>query len=232
MKKGMLLLALLLVVVGCKKSGSDVVATKSLETKRDSLSYSIGVDFGQNFKGFEEEINLDAFAQGVFDILNDKEIRISDSVAGPLIKAEMSRIVSARIENFKAEGLAHLEVNKLREGVVVTESGLQYQVVKKGEGAVPTDSSMVEVHYTGTMVDGKVFDSSRKRGKTVKFPVNGVIKGWTEVLKLMPVGSIYKVTIPSELAYGANPDPRSGIAPHSVLIFDIELVSIVEEEKK
>jgi FKBP-type peptidyl-prolyl cis-trans isomerase len=127
----------------------------------------------------------------------------------------------------KAEGAAYLEKNKAKAGVKVTASGLQYEVVKMGSGPKPKATNTVRVHYTGTLIDGTKFDSSVDRGQPAEFPLNGVIKGWTEGLQLMPVGSKFKFTIPSELAYGSN-GAGAQIGPDSVLVFDVELIKIVK----
>jgi FKBP-type peptidyl-prolyl cis-trans isomerase len=124
----------------------------------------------------------------------------------------------------KKEGEDFLAANKKKEGVTTTESGLQYEIIKKGEGAKPTKADTVVTHYKGTFLNGKQFDSSYDRNEPAKFPVTGVIAGWTEALQLMPVGSKWKLYIPSDLAYG--PNGRQGIPPNSMLIFELELLSI------
>jgi len=124
------------------------------------------------------------------------------------------------------KGKAFLEANSKKEGVKVTESGLQYRVLKEGDGAMPKNSDTIEAHYHGTLIDGTVFDSSYDRGTPASFPVNGVIKGWTEALQMMKTGSIWELVIPSELAYGANPRPGGKIGPNEVLVFKVELLAI------
>ncbi len=124
------------------------------------------------------------------------------------------------------EGISFLEENKKRKGVTTTESGLQYEVLVEGDGPKPTETSSVTVHYHGTLIDGTVFDSSVERGEPAKFGVTQVIAGWTEALQLMPVGSKWKVYLPTEIAYGANPRPGGPIKPNMALIFEIELISI------
>jgi FKBP-type peptidyl-prolyl cis-trans isomerase len=130
------------------------------------------------------------------------------------------------IENMKEE-VTFLRDNSEKEGVKVTDSGLQYEIIKAGTGKKPSLTSKVKVHYRGTLLDGKVFDSSYTRGQPAVFPVNRVIPGWTEALQMMPVGSTWKLYIPSKLAYGAN-GAGSSIGPHECLIFDVELIDIVE----
>jgi len=129
------------------------------------------------------------------------------------------------------DGKAFLEKNKKKEGIVTTESGLQYEIIKKGEGQIPTAENKVKVHYKGTLIDGEVFDSSYERGEPSEFPVTGVIKGWQEALQLMPVGSKWKIYVPSEIAYGAR-GTRGAIGPNMALIFEMELLEIVKEEDK
>jgi FKBP-type peptidyl-prolyl cis-trans isomerase len=138
----------------------------------------------------------------------------------------MQRLENVENEKHLEEGIAFLEKNKERKGVITTESGLQYEILVEGDGPKPTDTSSVTVHYHGTLIDGTVFDSSVERGQPASFGVNQVIAGWTEVLQLMPVGSKWKVFIPSEIAYGANPRPGGAIKPNMALIFEIELISI------
>ena len=130
----------------------------------------------------------------------------------------------------KQAGIDFLEKNKSKKGVITTASGLQYEVITEGTGLLPTIDDKVSVHYKGTLIDDKVFDSSYDRGQPVEFPVSKVIKGWTEVLQLMKVGSKYKVYIPSDLAYGEQGNQRGGIKPNSVLIFEMELFSILPKE--
>ena len=128
-------------------------------------------------------------------------------------------------DNLKA-GQDFLAANGKKEGIVTTPSGLQYEVVTMGDGVKPTTEDKITAHYHGTLIDGTIFDSSVDRGQPASFPVSGVIKGWTEALQLMPVGSKFKLYIPSELAYGANPRPGGPIGPNAALIFDVELLSI------
>ena len=136
------------------------------------------------------------------------------------------QLTSLAKEKNRAESEAFLAENKTKEGVVETESGLQYKVIEEGTGASPTAESTVEVHYEGTLIDGTKFDSSYDRGQTIEFPLNGVIRGWTEGLQLMKEGGTYMFYIPSDLAYGENPRPGGPIKPNNALIFKVELVSV------
>lgn len=194
------------------------------------VSYGVGRQMGQQlidnpFDG----INAEAVAQGLLDALND--------VANPFSNEQMQeafgeinrRIQAKEAEQHKslaAEGETFLAENAKRDGVVVTASGLQYEVITQGSGAVPTNTSRVKTHYHGTLIDGTVFDSSVKRGQPIDFPVNGVIAGWTEALQLMPVGSKWRLYIPYQLAYGER-GAGASIKPFSALIFDVELIDIV-----
>jgi FKBP-type peptidyl-prolyl cis-trans isomerase FklB len=193
-------------------------------------SYGIGMNMGtqllgQSFEGIEIEAVAqglkDAF-QGVESAVSREDIQASFDHVTKLMQeqqAEKSKSVIEAGENF-------LKENAAKDGVTVTESGLQYEVVTKGEGEVPGLTSKVKTHYHGTLIDGTVFDSSYNRGEPAEFPVNGVIAGWTEALQLMPVGSKWKLTIPYALAYGEQ-GAGGAIGPCETLVFDIELLEIV-----
>ena len=206
---------------------------------QDSISYAFGVSIGQNFKMSEiSDINVPLVEKGIQDVLDSADLVIPESEVQAVIQeyfmakqvekqAKMKEEMQKRQEESKgniAEGEAFLEENAKKEGVNVTESGLQYEIVEEGSGETPTAEDVVKVHYHGTLLDGTVFDSSVDRGEPIEFPVNGVIKGWQEALQLMPVGSKFKVWIPQELAYGAQ--GAGTIPPYSALIFDIELIDI------
>jgi FKBP-type peptidyl-prolyl cis-trans isomerase len=145
----------------------------------------------------------------------------ANEIVSNYFQKEQGKIGQKNLE----EGNAFLEKNKGNAGVKVTPSGLQYEVIKEGTGKMPNDSDMVKVHYHGTLIDGKVFDSSVDRGEPAEFPVNGVIPGWTEALKMMPVGSKWKIYLPASLAYGERAPQEIG--PNKVLIFEVELLEIV-----
>ena len=168
------------------------------------------------------ETNYDLIKQGFINGLYNYTEQMKMEEAGAFVESVVARL---RYGENKAAGEKWLEENKLRDGVKVTESGLQYEVLKAGKGAKPTAESTVKVHYEGTLIDGTVFDSSYQRGEPIEFPLNGVIKGWTEGLQLMPVGSKYKLYIPSELGYGERGAGQS-IPPYSTLIFTVELLEI------
>ena len=193
----------------------------------NKVSYALGLSIGQNFRasGFDE-INLDDFLSGVRDVLEGSEPQMSYDEAKVVINDYFQEVRRKAVEQNKEAGEEFLKINSHKAGVVTLPSGLQYEVIKMGEGEKPALTDTVECHYHGTLINGQVFDSSMDRGQTAKFPLQGVIKGWTEILQLMPVGSKWKVTIPSDLAYG---DRGAGemIQPGSTLIFIIELIAIV-----
>lgn len=193
----------------------------------NKVSYALGLSIGQNFhaSGFDE-INLDDFLAGVRDVLEGAEPQMTYDEAKVVINDYFQEVRRKAVEQNKEAGEEFLKINGHKTGVVTLPSGLQYEVIKMGDGPKPELTDTVECHYHGTLINGQVFDSSMDRGQTAKFPLQGVIKGWTEVLQLMPVGSKWKVTIPSDLAYG---DRGAGemIQPGSTLIFIIELIAIV-----
>ena len=193
----------------------------------NKVSYALGLSIGQNFRasGFDE-INLDDFLSGVRDVLEGSEPQMTYDEAKDVINDYFQEVRRKAVEQNKEAGEEFLKINGHKTGVVTLPSGLQYEVIKMGDGEKPALTDTVECHYHGTLINGQVFDSSMDRGQTAKFPLQGVIKGWTEILQLMPVGSKWKVTIPSDLAYG---DRGAGemIQPGSTLIFIIELIAIV-----
>ncbi|WP_461141929.1 FKBP-type peptidyl-prolyl cis-trans isomerase [Spirosoma pomorum] len=208
----------------------------AIKSSQDSISYSIGLFMAQNLKqqGMTD-LNNALLTKGLEDALAGQKTQISMDQAGQLLQAYSQKQYAARNEEMmkasaenKKVGTAFLTENKAKAGVVTTPSGLQYSVEKEGTGAKPTATDRVKVHYTGKLLDGKVFDSSVERGQPAEFGVNEVIKGWTEALQLMPVGSKWKLYIPSDLAYG---DRGAGqdIKPGSTLVFDVELLDIVKQ---
>jgi len=218
-----LAVSMVLTVVGCDKLGGSA----SLGTDQQKASYAIGQQIGENMKMQSVEVDTKALHAGLSDALSGKEPRLKpEEMQAAMVKLQEST-VKKRMEDSEKQrkvGVEFLEKNKAKEGVKTTASGLQYEVVKEGSGAKPKAEDTVRVHYTGTFVDGKKFDSSRDRGEPAEFPVSGVIPGWTEALQLMSVGSQYKLVIPADLAYGERGQP--GIPPHSVLLFDVELLDV------
>lgn len=192
----------------------------------DKVSYALGLSIGNNFKSLGiDSVVMDDFMQGLSDVLEEKAPQLSYDEAKREIEAYFMDLQQKAVKLNKEAGEEFLKINAHKEGVTTLPSGLQYEVIKMGEGPKPTLSDTVTCHYHGTLINGIVFDSSMDRGEPASFPLRGVIAGWTEILQLMPVGSKWKVTIPSDLAYG---DRGAGehIKPGSTLIFIIELLSI------
>ena len=227
------LITLVLLVVSCNKNG---VSKKPLKTELDSVSYSIGMDVAKNVKkSFDDEFDNDLFIQGFVNASDSTDIMIDEAKAQQLVRAyfqkKQQEEMAKRQEEAKVnkeEGDKFLAENKSKEGVVTTESGLQYIVLKEGTGPKPAATDKVKLHYHGTLIDGTVFDSSVDKGEPITLGANQFIKGFTEGLLLMPVGSKYKLFIPSDIGYGANPRPGGAIKPNSALIFDVELLEIVK----
>ncbi|MDP4210208.1 MAG: FKBP-type peptidyl-prolyl cis-trans isomerase [Bacteroidota bacterium] len=213
-----------------KKSKSEpepVAVAPLLQNKLDSVSYCLGMYFG---KGITQsgmgDIRSNVLSTGISDIMTKQKTLIDESKIQEIMNGYMMEIQKAKAAKNLAEGKAFLEKNKADSGVVVLPSGLQYKIIKKGDGPKPVATDKVTVHYHGTLIDGKVFDSSVDRGQPIQLKLDGVIKGWTEALQLMPVGSKWKLFIPSDLAYGENPMPNGPIGPNMALVFDVELISI------
>jgi FKBP-type peptidyl-prolyl cis-trans isomerase FklB len=225
--KGKFFIALLPAVLFYVSSCQQEIGKVDLKTDHDSVSYIIGHQIGTQMASSPmTELNVAAVANGMQDALDELELFLDENEANMLITEYMRKSEESASEVYVVEGEKFLADNMLRKGVNVTESGLQYEILVEGNGEKPTRESNVTVHYHGTLIDGTVFDSSVDRDDPATFDVGGVIPGWTEVLQLMPTGSKWKVFIPSELAYGANPRPGGPIKPHMALIFDIELISI------
>ena len=198
-----------------------------LKDQKDKVSYSIGLNIGSNLTKQNIPINPDVLAAGIKDAVAGKPQLTQDQVKEIMtaFEKDMEQKQQAAAQKNASEGAKFLEENKKKEGVKTTASGLQYKLVKEGTGAQPKENDTVTVNYRGTLINGTEFDSSYKRGQPASFPVGGVIKGWTEALQLMPVGSKWQLFIPADLAYGdrqAGPD----ITPGSTLIFEVELLSI------
>lgn len=202
-------------------------AKVELKTEKDSASYAIGMNIGQNLRKQNYEVELAAIYKGLEDAYKGQKTAMEEQQCMAVIQSYGMKMQQKAGEEGKKKGTEFLAKNKTQPGVKVTASGLQYLEVKAGTGETPSDTSKVRVHYTGTLVDGTKFDSSVDRGEPAEFPVNGVIKGWTEALKMMKVGSKWKLFIPSELGYGDR-GAGGAIPPNAVLIFDVELLAIVK----
>ncbi len=206
----------------------------TLETEEQKLSYTLGLDLGRNIKNIDEKLDLKMLHQGMVDAYNDAEPRLTDEEALAVQQAfaqrQQQKQIQKTVEMIKKNNeveVAFLKENKTKDGVVETESGLQYKVVKKGTGKKPAVTDTVKVHYKGTLLDGTEFDSSYQRKEPVEFQVNQVILGWQEALPLMEVGSTYDFYIPAKLAYGDRGAPPV-IEPGAMLVFQVELLDIVE----
>ena len=218
-------------LLGCQTAGDKKV---KLETQKDKLSYSIGLNVGHNLGRDSIAINPDAFIRGVMDAGLDTAARLmTDAQVQATIMAyqaeqrtkleEGSKVAG---EKNKKEGEAFLEMNKKQPGVVTLPSGLQYKVLVAGTGKTPKLSSTVTTQYSGKLLDGTEFDSSYKRGEAATFPCSGVIKGWTEALQLMKEGSKWELYVPADLAYGPAGTGGGAIPPNATLIFQVELISV------
>lgn len=193
----------------------------------DKISYALGLSIGNNFKTSGiNELNTETFTKALNAVLKGEELEMDYEEAQNLLNDFFGKLQNERLQINKLAGEEFLTINKNKAGIITLPSGLQYQVLKVGEGKTPVASDTVKVHYEGTLIDGHVFDSSIKRGTPATFGVTQVIKGWTEALQLMPVGSKWKLFIPSELAYGEQGAGNS-IEPNSTLIFEVELIDIV-----
>jgi FKBP-type peptidyl-prolyl cis-trans isomerase FklB len=196
--------------------------------RMDKISYALGLSIGNNFRSSGiHNLQREDFVKGVEDVLTDRKPEISYDDAKRLINDYFLKLIEEKKDLNKKAGKEFLQINKQKAGVKELSSGLQYEILKQGEGAKPEASDKVKCHYHGTLINGKVFDSSLERNEPAVFSVNQVIPGWKEALQLMPAGSEWKLFIPSELAYGER-GAGENIEPNSTLIFDVKLLSIVK----
>ena len=208
-----------------------MAADSKFSSEKERLSYAIGVQLGGSLKqqGFTD-IDAAALGQAIADVLNGKELQVSMQDMQAAIQSFQQKKQAERVTQgnaAKEAGDKFRAENKKKKGVKETKSGIQYEVIKDAKGKKPKATDTVTVHYHGTMIDGKVFDSSVNRGQPATFPLNGVIKGWTEIVPMMPVGSKWRVVIPPELAYGEQ-GAGNTIGPNETLVFEIELLSVKE----
>ena len=193
----------------------------------EKVSYALGLSLGNNLLGSGvNALDYAELAQGIQDVMEQNKPKMSYEEAQTVINDFFQSLQAKGGDKAQSEGIAFLDENSKRAGIVTTASGLQYEILSQGTGATPSASDSVKVHYHGTLIDGKVFDSSVNRGEPATFGVTQVISGWVEALQLMPVGSKWKLYIPSELAYGAQ-GAGQAIAPHTALIFEVELLEIL-----
>jgi FKBP-type peptidyl-prolyl cis-trans isomerase FklB len=202
------------------------MAKITLNTEKEKVSYSLGVNIATNLKqqGFED-LSMEAFSEAFQDVFNNSALQIDLATGGQILNDYFQKIQERKFSKNIEEGKNFLQANSTKEGVVTLPSGLQYKILKEGNGPKPKESDQVTTHYHGTLIDGTVFDSSVQRGQPATFPVNGVIKGWVEALQLMPTGSKWQLYVPSDLAYGTR-GASELIGPNTTLIFDVELISI------
>lgn len=225
------LLALcVLAVLGACSGGSG-----SLDSDEQKFGYSIGVDLGRSLKTVKNDVDIDALKRGLDDMLNDKELLLDDKQREEIKTSIAKKIQQKQQDERLAKGKSAQEAgekfladNGKRDGVKTTASGLQYEVESEGKGENPKASDKVTVHYTGTLIDGTKFDSSRDRGQPVSFPLGNVIPGWTEGLQLMKPGAKYKLYIPAALGYGER-GAGAKIGPNETLIFEVELISVEKQ---
>ena len=229
MKQILILASIAFIFSACSQSGVTVDTSKATELSNelDSVSYLLGHSYakGLKSKGGVSVVDHKSFLVGMQRAFEDKEVEINEEEASAFMQAYFSKIDEAKAADAKAEEDIFLNENKAKDGVSVTESGLQYSVITEGNGPKPLKEDKVKVHYTGKLTDGTVFDSSVERGEPTVFAANQVIPGWTEALQLMSVGDKFRLVIPSELAYGQR-GSGAKIAPNSTLVFEVELLKI------
>lgn len=255
MKLKVLLIALLIIGIGSeayaqknkKKSNPEPVQAPTqlaktsdipIVTFEDSLAYTIGVNMGLNLIKDSLRLNPEIIKAGLEDMMNSRTARLTKEQSEENFKTLNKRMMEKQAAMNKAsgdvnkvKGYQFLEENKKKEGVKVTPSGLQYKVIQEGTGIQPLATDQVEVHYEGTLIDGTKFDSSYDRNETITFPLNGVIRGWTEGLQLMKEGAIYMLYIPAELGYGER-GAGGVIGPNETLVFKVELKKVIKAEEK
>lgn len=198
-----------------------------MDSDLEKVSYAVGMSIGESLKAQNlEDIDTKKLSLAMDTIFKNQDPLFTPEEANSIIQAYLDTKKYAAYGSLKLEGEKFLENNKSNKDIQTTESGLQYEIIKNGNGKRPSKTDTVSVHYHGTLIDGTVFDSSVERGTPASFGVHQVIPGWTEALQLMDIGSKYRLFIPQELAYGANPHPGGPIQPFSALIFEVELLEI------
>lgn len=232
MKRIVALFLVCLVAIPGLVLAEEQLTKPKLDSFNQKLSYAMGADVGRYFRGLGKEIDFETLVYGMTDGYADAELAMSQEEIvqvqkefGVLLQARQAAELEVMKEKNMTAGKSFLEENKKKDGVIVTASGLQYQFVTKGEGAIPKASDQVKVDYVGSLVDGTEFDSSISRGEPVVFGVDQVIPGWSEALQLIPVGSKVRLAIPAELAYGEQ-GVMPKIEPNSVLLFEVDLLGI------
>jgi FKBP-type peptidyl-prolyl cis-trans isomerase len=236
MKKGIVALAVTLLLPTALYA-QDAGQAPKLATPQEKLSYSTGFEVGKSLKEMGAEIQLENLNKGVADAYTGKTPAMSNEEMSQVMQQFAEQMQAKQMAEFKtmqdknaAAGKAYLDENRKKKGVVETKSGLQYEILHKGAGPKPGLNDIVKLNYTGSFIDGKEFDSSAKHGAPLTMPVSQLVPGWMEALQLMPVGSKYKLVVPSDLAYGENGLPPV-IEPNAVLVFDVELLGIEKAQK-
>ncbi|MGH8063518.1 MAG: FKBP-type peptidyl-prolyl cis-trans isomerase, partial [Pseudoxanthomonas sp.] len=237
-----------LVLAACNPSGkgagnkADAAATPDaagkipgLATEKEQVSYTIGMQMGKSLKPIKDEVDLKTLNRAMEDVINDKKLLMTDEQVAKVMQTFSTKMQAKQQEEMAVQGKKNLELEKTflaangkKPGVVTTASGLQYQVITPGAGPKPKMEDRVSVNYAGTLLDGTEFDSSYKRNEPAQFVLKQVVPGWSEALQLMPVGSKYKLWIPSRLGYGETGTPGGPIPPNSTLVFELELLKIVK----
>lgn len=247
-----------LVLAACNPSEKDAAGTEAgadaaakpdaagkipgLETEKEQVSYTIGMEMGKTLKPIKDEVDLAILNRALDDVINDKKLLLNDEQVAKIMQdfsvkmqAKQQEEMAKKQAEMAAQGKKNVELEKTflaangkKPGVVTTASGLQYQVITQGTGPKPKVDDRVSVHYAGTLLDGTGFDSSYKRNEPAQFVLGSVVPGWKEALQLMPVGSKYKLWIPSKLGYGETGTPGGPIPPNSTLVFEVELLQIVK----
>jgi len=214
-----------------KTAASKNKPNTGFKTNSEKVGYGVGLNIGRDLKRRQLLVDVNSLAQGIRDALSNAEPKLSQQQIEAAFRAFQEELQAQRnlkaVKN-KKDGKDFLAKNGKQKGVTTTKSGLQYKILKQGQGKSPKASDTVKTHYSGTLIDGTEFDSSYKRNTPFTTPVQDVIKGWTEALQLMKVGAKWQLFIPSDLAYGENPQDGSPIGPNAALVFDIELLGIVE----
>lgn len=221
-------LALLILIM----LASGTVLAQDVNTEKGKLSYAVGWDIGADIKRRSTEFDVESIITAIRDVVAESEPKVSPEEMRTLLTALQEKVRAEQVEQFRAlseknqaESEAFLEANKSKTGIVVLPSGVQYRIIEEGDGARPGLESRVSVHYRGSKMDGREFDSSFARGTPEEFTVNAVLAGWQEVLPLMKAGSTWQIFVPPELAFGARGNPPVG--PNEALMFDIKLVEIL-----
>jgi FKBP-type peptidyl-prolyl cis-trans isomerase FklB len=209
-----------------------------LNDQKHKVSYSIGVDIGRSLQKSGTDVDVDVITRGMKDLLTGGSLLMTDEEMNAVFMqvktenaAKQQAKQEARAEMNRKDGAAFLDRNCKEEGVILLPSGLQYQVLKEGSGRSPKPSDTLSVHYRGMFIDGTEFDSSYRRGQPTSFPVMGVIKGWTEALQLMKEGAQWRIAVPPDLAYGESGTPGGPIGPGQVLLFELEVLQIIDAEQ-